>query len=95
MMSEAEKFAKALEGRLYCLNLNEIAELAGHILTYSNYRLEPKRMNHFLRGVDMNDLMEGFALCQPPPTQNENTSQSQLFLPLHDALDDTSIQSVD
>ncbi len=92
-MTRAAKFAELLEDSLDGLTLNEIAELAGHILTYSNYRLDPKRMNHFLHSIDMNDLMKGFALCQPPPTQNENTSQSQLFLPLHDALDDTFIQS--
>jgi len=76
------------------LTLDEIAELAGHILTYSMYRLEPARMNHFLRGVDMTDLMEGFGLCQPH-TQNENISQSQLFSPLPDAQEDTSTPSVD
>ena len=92
-MTRAEEYMNKLEDELDSLTLNEIAELAGHVLTFSRYNLDPKRMNHFLRGVDMNDLMEGFALCQPPPTQNENTSQSQLFLPLHDALDDTSIQS--
>ena len=76
------------------LTLDEIAELAGHILTYSMYRLEPARMNHFLRGVDMTDLMEGFALCQPR-TPNVNISQSLLFSPLRDAPDDTSTPSVD
>ena len=90
-MSKAERFARNLN--LTDLTLDEIAELAGHILTYSIYRLDPARMNHFMRGVDMTDLMEGFGSCQPH-TQSESISQSQLFSPLPDVQDDTSTPNV-
>ncbi|MEK0325718.1 MAG: hypothetical protein QQN63_08440 [Nitrosopumilus sp.] len=92
-MSRVEKVMNILKFDINHLTLDEIAELAGHILTYSNYRLDPARMNHFMRGVDMTDLMEGFGSCQPH-TQSESISQSQLFSPLQDAQDDTSTPNV-
>ena len=93
-MTRAEKVMSILEYDIDHLTLDEIAELAGLVLTYSSYRLESSRILHFLKTINMNDLMKGFALCQPP-TANVNISQSLLFSPLPDAQEDTSIQSVD
>ncbi len=92
-MTRAAKTMEILESDIDHLTLDEIAELAGRMLTYSNYRLDPNRLAHFYHGLDKKDLLEAMFSCLQS-TESVSTYQSQLFSPSRAVPDDTSTPNV-